>query len=90
LVAVSSPIPSSLRRQKIFLDTALPLLAAHHSLPATGFSFLHLSLLSTTLPSSKIDYTLLDPRVCPTRFPSSLNREESRVPIRFPVHIDLL
>jgi hypothetical protein len=28
--------------------------------------------------------------VCPTRFPSSLNREESRVPIRFPVHIDLL
>ena len=62
---------------RIFLDTTLPVLAAPHSLPATGFSFLHLSLLPIILPSSKIDYTLLDPRVCPTccfRF----NREESR------------
>jgi len=40
-----------------------------HLLPATGFSFLHLSLLPITLPSSKIGYTLLNPKVCPTCFP---------------------
>jgi hypothetical protein len=45
----------------LFSNPALPLLAAPHSLPCTGFSFLlHLSLLPTTLPSSRVDYTLLD------------------------------
>ena len=60
------------------LDWTLQLKSSSHriqstdddSLPATGLSVLHLSMLPTTLASSKIDYTLLDPRVCPTCFRS--------------------
>jgi hypothetical protein len=73
---------------RMFLDTALPVLAAPHSPPATGFSFLHLSLLPITLPSSKIDYTLLDPKVAQPAF--RLNREESHLSIRLPMHLDFL
>ena len=64
---------------RIFLDTALPVRAAPHSLPATGFSFLHLSLLPTA-SSFEQNYTFLDPRVCPPAL--CLNREESHVSIR--------
>jgi hypothetical protein len=83
LVAVSNTIPSSLRRQNL-LDTALPALAAPplaapHSLPATGFSFLHLSLLPTILPSKLITLFLIPECAQPAfRF----NREESHVSIR--------
>jgi hypothetical protein len=73
---------------RIFLDTALPVLAAPHSLPATRFLFLHLSLLPTTLPSSKLITLFLIPECAQPAF--RLNREESHVPVRFPVHIDFL
>ena len=68
--AISSPI--------IATHTALPVLAAPHSLPATGFSILHLSH-PQHLPSSKIRLFLIpecaQPALC-------LNCEESHVSIR--------
>jgi hypothetical protein len=53
---------------RIVLDTAIPVLATPHALPSTGFSFPPLSLLPTIRPSSRIAYTVLDPRVYPTCF----------------------
>jgi hypothetical protein len=85
LDAVSNPVPSSYVA-RFFLDDVLPLLAApHHSLPATSFSFLDLSLLSTTLPSSKIDELFLigHPSLIPKCVQPAirLNREEFHVTV---------
>jgi len=68
VVAVSNPIPSSLRRQNLFWycssGTGGPSFASCHGI------FISSSLAAANIPSSKIDYTLLDPKVCPTWFPS--------------------
>jgi len=68
---------------RIFLDTALPVLAAPHSLPSAGFSFLHLSLLPTILDCTPLGPKCAQPAFC-------LNREEFHVSIRLPMHVDFL
>ena len=84
LDAMSNPIPFSLGRQNL-LDTALPVLAAPHSLPATGFSVLRLSLpvrigIRSLTPVSKYErpgdkHLLLGASTSP-RAPPSLTRSE--------------
>ena len=64
----SNSVRSSPPEDSIFLDTALLVLATPPALPSTGFSFPPLSLLPTIRPSSRIAYTVLDPRVYPTCF----------------------
>jgi hypothetical protein len=96
LVAVSNPIPSSLRRQNLsVLDTALPVLAAVLAAPPMMIRFLPLDFhffISRCFPQlllrAKLITLFLIPECAQPAF--GLNREESHVSIRLPMHIDFL